>query len=117
MFENVIPRACRNKKPRNIGDENMEPISTLEYIEKINKIIEECKSRNEDNDQIACFVIGEAFAELHCNKKYPENFNIYKSREDKLYMYENNKWSEIDDNRLYDVANLIKTHLVKMLSR
>jgi hypothetical protein len=117
MLKAYIPRACRNKKPRNIGDENLEPIQTQEYIDKVLKFMDDGRERKDTDDTIACFIIVETFEQLHCNKKYPENFNIYRSKKDEFYIYENDNWSKIEEERLLDIAASIRNRLVKILER
>lgn len=104
----------------NVDETNLEPVRNREFIENISVFLEENVTKgyngkiyHQDNINK---LMTDTFKKLHCNKKYPENYNVYASNKDpyKSYdVYKNNEWQRMTDTKemqdilKYDLNGLI----------
>jgi len=123
MTEDIIPNDYKDTTPRNLGDENLEPIQTLEYAWHILFFIDKNNTNKTNLDGTASLdiseetlnkIISETVEKIHKNAKYPENHNIF-YRDEKLYVYENNKWSIVSINKVKEVMDRTKFRILKLL--
>jgi len=80
----------------NIGEENTEPLYEDEFVIRMIKIFD---NKNYSQKNIDTFII-EIFKALHCNKNYPENYNVYalnKNPYKPFLLFINGKWEKTDD--------------------
>lgn len=109
---------------RNLGDENLAPIESREYIRgvlAVFRITRTQKNINNDLDfklseKYAQKVIEDAILRIHRNKDYPENYNVFLAK-DKLYMYENNKWAIVPHSRFTEVKKRTFSRIIDMMRR
>jgi len=118
-----IPSYYKNKTPRNLGDENLEPIQTLEYAWYVISFLTQHHKQITHSDgttevdiseEIIDKIVEKTIGQIHRNKKYPENHNVF-LRNDKLYAYENNKWSIIPKTRFEEITDRTYKHIMQLL--
>lgn len=123
MSDDNLPDVCKNTTPRNLGDENLAPINsrkyastTMTYLNKNMRLIKTKDGIEKKDIPIAIInkVAEDAILQIHRNDLYPENQNIMLI-DDKLYVYENDKWSIAPHSKFREITKKTFDRVLKRL--